>query len=111
MNFARSCSAHSAGLYITSKLSTTLFQPPATRAVSHHNPAIGGSRLAHGHTVKIILRALIVLYSEDLEGTLRQVEAAGGSVVTPIFSFPGGRRFHFVEPGGNELAVWSEPEA
>lgn len=55
--------------------------------------------------------ALIVLYSEDLEGTLGKVEAAGGKVVKPIFAFPGGRRFHFIEPGGNELAVWSEPEA
>jgi hypothetical protein len=55
--------------------------------------------------------ALIVLYSDNLEGTLNKVEAAGGKVIKPIFSFPGGRRFHFIEPGGNELAVWSEPEA
>src|SRR5690606_20784028 len=34
---------------------------------------------------------------------------AGGTIVKPVFSFPGGRRFHFTEPGGNELAVWSEP--
>jgi uncharacterized protein len=51
--------------------------------------------------------ALVVLYSDDLEGTLDKVEAAGGKVVKPIFSFPGGRRFHFIEPGGNEWAVWS----
>jgi predicted enzyme related to lactoylglutathione lyase len=55
--------------------------------------------------------ALIVLFSNDLEGTLGKVEAGGGKVVKPIFAFPGGRRFHFTEPGGNELAVWSEPEA
>lgn len=53
--------------------------------------------------------ALVVLYSNDLEATLRKVEAAGGTIVKPVFSFPGGRRFHFTEPGGNELAVWSEP--
>lgn len=52
--------------------------------------------------------ALVVLYSEDLEGTLHRIEAAGGEVLKPIFAFPGGRRFHFLEPGGNELAVWSE---
>lgn len=52
--------------------------------------------------------ALLVFYSADLEGTLNKVEAAGGTVVRPIFDFPGGRRFHFTEPGGNELAVWSE---
>jgi uncharacterized protein len=51
--------------------------------------------------------ALIVFYSEDLEATLGKVEAAGGQVVKAIFAFPGGRRFHFTEPGGNELAVWS----
>lgn len=55
--------------------------------------------------------ALVVLYSDDLEDTLRKVEAAGGDVVKPIFGFPGGRRFHFTEPGGNELAAWSAPEA
>lgn len=54
--------------------------------------------------------ALIVFYSENLEATLGKVEAAGGKIVKPIFAFPGGRRFHFTEPGGNELAVWSEPE-
>ena len=52
--------------------------------------------------------ALIVLYSRDLEGTLAKVEAAGGDIIRPIFSFPGGRRFHFADPSGNELAVWSE---
>lgn len=51
---------------------------------------------------------LIVLYAGDLEGTQQRVEAAGGRIVKPIFSFPGGRRFHFTNPGGNELAVWSE---
>jgi predicted enzyme related to lactoylglutathione lyase len=51
--------------------------------------------------------ALIVFYSNTLEQTLQKVERAGG-VVKPIFSFPGGRRFHFTEPSGNEFAVWSE---
>ncbi|HET6633093.1 MAG TPA: VOC family protein [Rhodanobacteraceae bacterium] len=53
--------------------------------------------------------ALVVLYSERLEETLAKVESAGGTVVKPIFAFPGGRRFHFTEPSGNELAVWSDP--
>ncbi|MCA0029742.1 VOC family protein [Mesorhizobium sp. B263B2A] len=53
-------------------------------------------------------KPLPVLYSRDLEKTLRAVESAGGTIVKPIFSFPGGRRFHFVDPAGNELAVWSE---
>lgn len=50
---------------------------------------------------------LVILYSERLEETLQKVRAAGGSIVREIFSFPGGRRFHFVDPDGNELAVWS----
>ena len=52
--------------------------------------------------------ALIVLYSSELEQTQSKVEDAGGSILKPIFSFPGGRRFHFSDPNGNEYAVWSE---
>ena len=51
---------------------------------------------------------LVILYSEALEASLQQVEAAGGTIVKPIFAFPGGRRFHFTDPAGNELAVWSD---
>ena len=51
---------------------------------------------------------LPVLYSQNLEETLAAVEDAGATIVRPIFSFPGGRRFHFTDPAGNELAVWSE---
>src|SRR5690606_41663502 len=53
--------------------------------------------------------ALGVLYSDDIGATLDKVEAAGGTVVKPVFDFPGGRRFHFTEPGGSEFAVWSAP--
>jgi len=52
--------------------------------------------------------ALIVIYSRELEATLTKVEQAGGLIVKPIFTFPGGRRFQFLEPSGNELAVWSD---
>ena len=52
--------------------------------------------------------ALIIFYSDDLEATQAKVEQGGGRVVRPIFAFPGGRRFHFSEPSGNEFAVWSE---
>ncbi len=54
--------------------------------------------------------ALVVLYSQDLEETLQAVEKAGASIIKPIFSFPGGRRFHFTEPSGSEFAVWSDKE-
>ncbi|TIN18235.1 MAG: VOC family protein [Mesorhizobium sp.] len=53
-------------------------------------------------------KPLPVLYSTELEETLRAVESAGGAIVKAIFAFPGGRRFHFVDPAGNEMAVWSE---
>lgn len=52
--------------------------------------------------------ALLVFYSNDLERTLSKVSEAGGTIIKPIFSFPGGRRFHFTEPSGNEFAVWSD---
>ena len=51
---------------------------------------------------------LAIVKSSDLEASLGAVERAGGEITRPIFAFPGGRRFHFREPGGNELAVWSE---
>lgn len=56
--------------------------------------------------------ALVILYSSDLEASLDSVSRAGGTISRPIFSFPGGRRFHFYDPNGNELAVWGEdPES
>ncbi len=51
---------------------------------------------------------LVVLYSKDLEDTYNKVKGAGGRIVRETFDFPGGRRFHFADPNGNELAVWSE---
>lgn len=51
---------------------------------------------------------LVVLKADDLAAAEAQVVQAGGEIVTPAFDFPGGRRFHFREPGGNVLAVWSE---
>ena len=51
---------------------------------------------------------LIVIFVDDLGATEKQVRAAGGRISKEIFSFPGGSRFHFVDPSGNELAAWSE---
>jgi uncharacterized protein len=52
--------------------------------------------------------ALVVLFAVDIGEAERRVQAAGGKVVKPTFSFPGGRRFHFTDPSGNELAVWTD---
>jgi len=51
---------------------------------------------------------LVVLYAKALEDTRRKVIEAGGTITKETFEFPGGRRFHFADPNGNELAVWSE---
>jgi len=55
--------------------------------------------------------ALVIFKSEDLEGTYKAVVEAGGTIVQEIFSFPGGKRFHFTDPSNNELAVWTETTA
>ncbi|WP_370738039.1 VOC family protein [Ruegeria meonggei] len=51
---------------------------------------------------------MIVLFADDLETTLAEVKEAGAKIIRDIYSFPGGRRFHFVDPNGNELAIWAE---
>lgn len=51
---------------------------------------------------------LVILYSDNLEKTRDAVTAAGGTLLQDIYVFPGGRRFHFADPAGNELAAWSE---
>lgn len=56
----------------------------------------------------IVNGALVVLYHDNLEQIKIRVEQAGGNIAKDIFSFPGGRRFHFTDPSGNELAIWSD---
>jgi predicted enzyme related to lactoylglutathione lyase len=51
---------------------------------------------------------LVLLFSEDLDATLAAVREAGGEVLDGPYEFPGGRRFHFADPSGNELGVWAE---
>ena len=57
---------------------------------------------------KIVNGALVVLYHQDLQSIKEKVVDAGGEISKDIFSFPGGRRFQFTDPAGNELAVWSD---
>lgn len=56
----------------------------------------------------IVNGALVVLYQPQLENIRETVINLGGTISKDIFSFPGGRRFHFIDPAGNELAIWSE---
>ncbi len=68
-------------------------------------------RLAGGFTMSarpVKGGALVVLYAQDLAATQRKVVEGGGKITIEPFEFPGGRRFHFADPNGNELAVWSE---
>ncbi|TWG90654.1 hypothetical protein L598_006700000110 [Mesorhizobium sp. J18] len=66
--------------------------------------------LEGGFQTEANARPLPIVYSDNLEETLKSVVSAGGRIIRPIFSFPGGRRFHFADPAGNELAVWSEAD-
>jgi len=57
---------------------------------------------------EIVNGALIVLYHNNLDLIKNKISEVGGKITKDIFSFPGGRRFHFVDPAGNELAIWSD---
>jgi predicted enzyme related to lactoylglutathione lyase len=73
--------------------------------------AIGDAGLDGGFTSETTSTTtipLVVLKSDDLEDALARVQANGGEITVPIFEFPGGRRFHFRDPAGNELGVWAE---
>lgn len=53
---------------------------------------------------------LVIFLSDSLDETLAKVVKGGGTIAQDIFEFPGGKRFHFIEPGGNEFAVWTKIE-
>ncbi|MGH9660858.1 MAG: VOC family protein [Bryobacteraceae bacterium] len=75
---------------------------------SFHDGRLGG-----GFTTETVPAGggpLVVIYCADLAATEAAVRAAGGGIVRETFSFPGGRRFHFADPSGNVLAVWSDAE-
>jgi hypothetical protein len=65
----------------------------------------GGFEIAED---EIVNGALVVLYHKDLEIIKNRIIESGGEISKDIFTFPGGRRFHFIDPSGNELAVWSD---
>ncbi|WP_217434843.1 VOC family protein [Marinifaba aquimaris] len=68
----------------------------------------GGFYRADKKSVQAQGGALLVFYSNDLVQTRNKIVKAGGEVTQDIFDFPGGQRFHFTEPSGNEFAVWSD---
>ena len=88
------------------------FQDWGPSYVSFHDGRLAGGFNAEAKPAEAAGKAtrgvLVVLYAAALEDTYAKVKAAGGKIVRETFEFPGGRRFHFADPNGNELAVWSE---
>ena len=74
--------------------------------ISFHDGRLGGGFTMSAKPIKG--GPLVVLYAKDLEATQQKVVQSGGKLLIETFEFPGGRRFHFADPNGNELAVWSE---
>ena len=64
----------------------------------------------NGQPEEALAAPLPVIRVDDLEASFDAVTKAGGIIAKPIFSFPGGRRFHFIDPSGSELAVWQSAE-
>jgi predicted enzyme related to lactoylglutathione lyase len=78
---------------------------PEYAGIQKKNGEVGGLRLDKKVSTG---GPLVILYSEDLDKSLKKVKAAGGKISKKPFVFPGGRRFHFKDPSGNELGVWGE---
>jgi len=64
----------------------------------------------NGQPTEALSAPLPVIRVDDLEAAFEAVNRAGGTIAKPIFSFPGGRRFHFIDPSGSELAAWQSAE-
>ncbi|MGW1681693.1 VOC family protein [Saccharopolyspora sp. NPDC002376] len=77
---------------------------PAYVGINGSDGEVGGFRLTDEVSAG---GPLVLLYSDDLDASVQAVRDAGGSVVQGPYEFPGGRRFHFHDPAGNELGVWS----
>ena len=87
------------------------FQDWGETYVSTHGSGVeGGFDAASGARKPSDQGALVILYSDDLEATEQAVIKAGGTISVAAYGFPGGRRFHFEDPSGNELAVWTPAE-
>ena len=78
---------------------------PVYAGIKGASGEVGGLSLAEKVTAG---GPLVILFSQNLADSLAAVQNAGGKIVREPFEFPGGRRFHFSDPAGNELAVWSE---
>jgi len=78
--------------------------------VSFHGAGIDGGFDGQSEREPSETGPFFIIYTEDLEASLAAVKSAGGVITIEPFSFPGGRRFHFRDPSGNGLAVWTKTE-
>lgn len=86
-----------------------IFQDFGSEYISFSNEGVdGGFFKAEASSKQNNGGALVVFFSENIEKTKAKVESCGGVITQNIFEFPGGKRFHFEEPSGNEFAVWAE---
>lgn len=83
------------------------FQDWGDAYVSIHDAGVDGGFDASGSRNPTDRGALVILYSDDLEASEKAVTDAGGKISMPAIDFPGGRRFHFTDPSGNELGIWT----
>lgn len=83
------------------------FQDWGPNYVSFHGAGVDGGFDLDGLQPAAGKGVLVVLYSADLDASQEAVQAAGGHICKEIFSFPGGRRFHFIDPNENELSIWT----
>jgi len=83
------------------------FQDWGETYVAIHGAGVDGGFDADSDRKPTKHGALVILHSDDLYASEQSVIAAGGKITVPIFSFPGGQRFHFTDPSGNELGVWT----
>ena len=86
------------------------FQDWGETYVSFDGAGIAGGFDADSDRRPSVDGALVILYSNDLERSLAAVKAAGAKISVPPFSFPGGKRFHFIDPSHNDLAIWTQAE-
>lgn len=84
------------------------FQEWGPNYLSFSGAGIDGGFNGEGKTPVQKPGTLVILFSDDLEATLAEVKDAGATIIREIYTFPGGRRFHFADPNGNELAIWAE---
>ena len=85
------------------------FEDFGSEYTSFNNETLGGGFFKAKEASKQVNGgALIVFFSENIEKTQAKIEACGGVITQKTFEFPGGKRFHFEEPSGNEFAVWGE---